>query len=213
MAKELNAFQKFALTVLKTDQIKILTDWSAKFNTDGTPVVPATPAAVAPPVLLEKVVKTVDGKTLSIAGEPAAGIAVMDTTTGTPIVLSDGDYTLEDGSTMSVVSGLITVYTPATIVPPADLAQMQAQFAAHKVDFEKSFTAKFAAQEKEVIALKKANTELAAEVKDLNIISKIVAEFMHQATVTPVEEKQKSEQIDFSKMTPLEKYRYDKQNS
>lgn len=193
---ELTAFQK-AVAAILPDALKTkIKELAVKFN--AAPVPPAPPA---PPVQLDKQMKTQDGAmTVSIAGDPAPGIAIMDMTSGTPVPLSDGTYTMEDGSTIIVAGGLITTFTPGA--PPAPVVDYTTQFAAAKLEFASE--------------LKKRDdkiTELESTQKDDIEFKKVILEFMDAVLKEPVKEPKKLiPEVDFSKMTPLERYRYHKAN-
>lgn len=193
--------KKFVSSLPKalTDSIKQL---HVKFNAE-TPAT-ATPAVPAPaPVKMDKQMKTQDGtKTISIAGDmPAIGVAVMDITTGTPIALADGTYTLEDGSVIVVASGMISTYTPGTPTePPMDMTKMSIQFAAQKTEFAALVDVKFK-------VLNDKNTELEKRINDMTALNKVLIEFANAFTESPVPDKPVVSEVKFSKELSEEEYK------
>lgn len=183
-------------------QTKIKT-FMAKFN-----AVPPVPPVI---VKLDTQVTTQDGTmTLSIAGDSAAiGAMVMDLTSGTPVPVADGTYTLQDGSSITTVAGAITAIVPAPVAtppqPPADFgAQFKIQFAAQEVKFAGLLKAELKLRDIKI-------AELEATNKDITEINKTVVEFMSKIMETPVVEKKKVlPAVDFSKMSALEVRRYHK---
>jgi len=139
----------------------------------------------APPVNVDKTMKTKDGAmTISVAGEPVAGAAVMDITSGAPIALVDGTYELEDGSSITVASGVITAVTPAA-TPAIDPG----------LDMGAKFSAQFAAQATELAAvatslkeIKAENKELKQSIADITELNKYLVEFVKTAIDTPVKD-------------------------
>lgn len=209
--KKLNAFQQFVQDLIPAAMKKQIADAHAaqlKLEAD----LAAAAANPAPAAVALKEMKTKDGKVLSIAADtPAVDVMVMDTTSGTPVPL-EGSVELEDGSKITAVAGKITVYEPAVVAPPMDMTAattaLKAQFAAEKVEFEKTFRADFA-------TLKKESEENKASLKDVNTQLAVLLAFADKVTNSPVAEKEvkKTVDVDFSKMTPLEIYKYNKENS
>lgn len=153
----------------------------AKFN-----AIPATPATPATPVAMDKTMKTKDGAiTVSIAGEPAEGVAVMDITSGAPVALADGTYELEDGASITVSGGVITAVTAAA-APATPGMDMTAKFAAqYKTDF--------AAMETKYKKLEAENAEHKKQIADLIELNKPMVEFMTKLMETPVKQPVKRE--------------------
>jgi hypothetical protein len=169
----------------------------------GDPVPTPAPTPAPAPAKLEKTFKTKDGLlSISVAAEvPAAGVAVIDPATGNAI--PDGTYLLEDGSSITVAAGLITDYTAAApLAPPMDMTAattaLKAQFAAEKVEFEKTYSTKFK-------ALEDKNKELEKTVTDQVEINKTVVKFMHDLINTPIpDEPKKKETVQFKKLSEKE---------
>lgn len=157
----------------------IVTSIKAKFN---NPTPAPTPTPTTAPVALEKVMTSKDGKTFSIAADaPAMGVAIMETTSGTPAPF-EGTAEFEDGSKIIAVAGSITEYTPAA--PPIDQAAavqqaqaaLKADFAAQKVSLAKEIETKFAA----------TISEQNKTISDLNEIVKFLSDFHIKQMETPV---------------------------
>jgi hypothetical protein len=178
---------------------------------------PPTPTPTPTPAKLEKTFKTKDGLlSISVAAEvPAVGVAVIDPATGNAI--PDGTYLLEDGSSITVAAGAITEYTAAAPpAPPMDMTAattaLKAQFAAEKVEFEKTFKTQFK-------ALEDKNKELEKTVTDQVEINKTVVKFMHDLINTPIpDEPAKKKAVQFKKLSekeyaelsPVDKIKYNR---
>ncbi len=181
---------------------KFFKDQKVKFdaNPSGTEGVPPSETAGITPQIKEVVTK--DGKRITIGGDIAEGVAVMDMSTEAPAPLADGDYELEDGTKFKVKTGVIASFEMAAPPAPADMTAastaLRAQFASEKVAFEKIFTAKFAAQEKQITATK-------ASLADHNTMLKELVGFMAQVLETPVAEKPVDKTAAYSSLLELKK--------
>lgn len=149
------------------------------FGTDvpATPAAPVPAAAPAVPVQLVEV-KTTDGKLLSIDTMAVGGSVMID-----GVSAPDAEYTIEDGSIITVVGGLITVIVPAATPAPAPGADM----AAFKLEFE-AFKSQFTAVQTEFTAHK---TQFAAVQNELagnkEAFAKLlsVVELLSNSSITP----------------------------
>ena len=176
------SFLEFAKAIIPTDLQKKLSEAWTKFN-----AVPAPAAAPVAPVALDKTMKTKDGAlTISVAGDPAIGVAVKDISTGSPVDLADGTYELEDGSSIVVAGGTITTYTPAAapVVPGMEdmTAKFSAQFSAQEVKLAALVETKFKEQNEKI-------KELESTISDLTKTNGTLLEFANKIIETPIEDK------------------------
>lgn len=150
-------------------------------------------AEAATPAPVENQVKTKDGQILSIAGDPVLGVAVnVLNTDGTTSPAQDGEYTLEDGTVLTVTGGLISeVATASEEAPEQQMPQMSAEF-----------QAQMDAQKNEINDLKTRLESVTKQNIDLSAA-------LNKILTTPIEVKQaKHEEVDLDKLSPLERYRY-----
>jgi hypothetical protein len=161
------------------------------FN-DAIPPAPVAPVALATEYKLE------DGTMVSIDKLEAGGIVTI---AGAPA--PDGQLKLEDGTALTIVSGMISIVTPVTPVEaPVDLSkQFAADFAAFKVEF---------ASHKEAFTKVQADFAAANETigkQDLAIkgLLEVVTTLAKTDVANPVEAP-----VDFEKLTPIQKFRLTK---
>ena len=77
-----------------------------------------------------KEAKTVDGLVFAYDGELTIGTAIMDITSGTATPIMDGEYTMEDGNVVKILSGVVAVSiiekVPADVGAPDEYAAIVA---------------------------------------------------------------------------------------
>lgn len=164
------------------------------------------PAPIVPnpePVALATEYTTADGLVVSIDKLEEGGAVTID---GQPA--PDGDITLEDGTLLSVVGGLIAVVTPGAPAEEDPAAKFSAELAAFKSDFDTHKSA-FAQYQSEFAAAKETLGKQEEAIKGLlEVVQSLGQVAVAQPTVAP-----SNFEKNYEDMTPLEKRRYDKQNS
>lgn len=119
-------------------ELKALSDQKVKLDEmGGNPTPPAEPAKTTPGI---KGIKTKDGLEFFIKGEtPIKEVLVFSDGAGT-VPMPDGDYILEDGSTISVAAGVITGVAIPEVIPPVDMSklvqQMETKFSAVETNYK-----------------------------------------------------------------------------
>lgn len=142
--------------------------------------------------------KLKDGTSIMIDKLEAGGIAKIG-----DAVAPDGQHTLEDGTVFEIKDGVIIAVAPKAEEPEMEIEikkemeKMKEQFEAMKEDFE-TLSAKF-----EKVSVKADTQELAN--KELVKLVEFLAE---QPKEEPVQK-----QVDFDKMSPLERFRFQKQQA
>lgn len=127
-------------------------------------------------------VTTADGQTLSIEGDLAEGAAAMIGDTAAP----DGDYTLEDGTVITISGGVISKLTPLKADENADAAGYAEKFSALETkiaEFETKFEAQNTATTEQMGAMTAA---LEAITSQLGKQVELMGKFSEQ-TATPAE--------------------------
>jgi len=156
--------------------------------------VPDTPPA---PEVFGTEYKLADGTPIMIDKLEVGGVAKIG-----DMVAPDGVHSLEDGTSFEIKEGLIVMVTPKAEDPIE--SEMQTQVAALKKEFEsvqtelKTLKGEFAKITVKADTQQKANEELVKLV-----------EFLAEEPIVPPAQPQKK----FEEMTPLERFRFQKQNS
>lgn len=215
-----------ALAAEKYEQFKTtFAEIKAKYNiAPAVPVAastipPAAPATPAPATTPQPYSANITGGApiftdISDDGIPGVdmGDAVFtDATLATPY--PDGTYTLDDGSSVTVAGGVVTVCAPGmpadSSAPMPGMSQFKAQFKAEsikfgnelRVEFLEAFSAKFAAQQIKI-------TELETALSDHNLQLKHLVEFADMALTTPVATSAAKPAKPWNEMSGLEQSEY-----
>lgn len=139
----------------------ILAQFSAEeqkqLNEFKAPIIPAKLAEV----------KTQDGAmTFSYEGDAlAVGMPIMDITSGTPVPVIDGDYTLEDGTKIKVAGGMVSELETATPAVDTEMTKkvdeaVKTQMSSHVSKYEKLEASNIELSKQVVLLTKAFNTIL-----------------------------------------------------
>ena len=173
-------------------------------------IIDAYKAITKPAEIKAKDVKTKDGLvTISHEGETlAVGMPVMDNTTGTPAPLMDGEYTLEDGTVITVASGMVADLKAAQAaeVEPADMSAIK-----------KDFATQMSAQR---IALEKQVSDQAKEIKDMKGIIVKMNEILVELKEAPIggsiedeaEPNEDWKKLPYEEMTNAQRVKFNREN-
>ena len=160
--------------------------------------VPTPAPAPAAPAVFGTEYKLADGNSIMIDKLEVGGIAKIGEE-----VAPDGVHALEDGTSFEIKEGIIVAVTPKEEEKPAEadmatqMATMQKEFENFKTEFE-TYKANFEKVSEKADNQLKANEELV----------KLVEFLAEEPVVQPVQAP-----VDFEKMTPLERFRFQKQQS
>lgn len=153
------------------------------------------------PVVVAKLaeVKTQDGAmTFSYEGDAlAVGMPIMDITSGTPVPVIDGDYTLEDGTKIKVSGGMVSELETATPAGDTEMTKkvdeaVKTQMSSHVSKYEKLEASNIELSKQVVLLTKAFNTIL-----DTPIAGKVEAE--KQKSEKKYEDMSKHEQYLFNR--------------
>ena len=155
------------------------------------------PAAPPAPEVFGTEYKLADGSSIMIDKLEVGGIAKIGEE-----VAPDGVHALEDGTSFEIKEGIIVavaqkVEEPAEADMATQMATMQKEFENFKTEFE-TYKANFEKVSEKADNQLKANEELV----------KLVEFLAEEPVVQPVQAP-----VDFEKMTPLERFRFQKQQS
>lgn len=180
----LQKIKDFIITKLSIDERTSLEGMLPKDT--ATPDVPQeTPKAEEPTKMSE--VKTKDGLVFSFDGDMLMiGTPIMDITSGTPTPVADGEYTLEDGSNITVINSAVAEMSTAE--------EKSTEVETPIVEAAKK--PMYMASQSEVAELK----------KQVLLLSKVVNEILE----TPINNQVVTPAKDWSELTALEKFRLTK---
>lgn len=111
-------------------------------------VAPVVPLAAAP-----KEFKTKDGVSIFITDADAEGNPVATTSKAFSdanglVAMANGDYVLENGNTLTIADGIVSVVKEVEVAPDPDpMAEMKTQLSAHTKELDKTYAVKLAAIE------------------------------------------------------------------
>jgi hypothetical protein len=175
----------------KLDKIKGAFDvLAAKFNAaEPTP----TPAPIPTPVKMATDYKTLDGQTVLSISDLVVGGDVMIGETAAP----DGEYTLDNNTIVQVAAGkIVELSSPTEDTMPEEMKKMQ--------DTITKMSSQIAGLES---ALNTQKQNFSASITNNKDLMELVVELSEKSIVAPVEKV-----VDYSKLTPLQKFRLSKQN-
>ena len=153
------------------------------------PVAQAAPVAAPAPVATSTDYPCADGSVLGIDKLEVGGMVVKD---GAPA--ADGEYTLANGTLITVTGGLISdvvapaAATPEPLEPPVQMS---------KVEFESS--------------VKELRNQFEKRLNAQNEAIEKLIELVEQLAEMPIEKPVDTTQQDWDKMSPLAKFRAQKQ--
>jgi hypothetical protein len=154
-----------------------------------------------------KEAKTKDGKVISYKGEKLdKSVAVFEVKDGVETPLADGDYVMEDGSTIMVAGGLIADIKAADPNPTPEQA-MAVAMSKHKTEVEALFETKFKANNESLI--KKVDS-LTASNTELKTLTEKLLKLTQDILTIPVEDAPTVTSKDYNDMTALEKRKHDR---
>lgn len=178
--------------LLTAEEKQALKDYHAKLELEANPQPQAPQMGEA---------KTKSGVVVKYEGELKEGTPLMVITPEGEMPAPDGDHELEDGTIVSVVSGLVTAVKKKEAEMPSEPTEMQkqleAKFSAQKTELEGLFTAKFEAEKQALIEEVKELKKV--QLSTLSALDKILN--MPIDTIV-IEEKKKT----YEEMTPAERY-------
>jgi hypothetical protein len=200
--------------------VKEALDKIKKLVFNAEPVIPPAPVALATDYTLA------DGTVVSIDKLEAGGIVTI-----AGVVAPDGDLTLEDGTIITILSGVISVVTPKTVEPVIPEEQqmstpeqfqealqkfadgatpdMQGLVVIVKALFENVFGWQIKEQKDKQIrdaAIATYQAGFTAHQQALKELVPLVEKFSETVIATPVQEEK-----SFEDMSPVERYKFQKE--
>jgi len=165
---------------------------AAKFNAADPMPAPA-PAPAPAPVKMATDYKTLDGQTVLSISDLVVGGDVMIGETAAP----DGEYTLVNNTIVQVAAGkIVELSSPAEDLLPEEMKKMQTTIA--------KMTSQIATLE---AAINSQKQNFNASISANKELIELVVELSGKSITAPVEKV-----VDYSTLTPLQKFRLSKQN-
>ena len=178
---------KETINKILPEDIKVkLKEHLAKFSEMPVAVEPIAPVVEAP-VKMATEVKLNDGTSLSVDGEVAIGSAVMLISPEGEMPAMDGEYVAEDGTTYSVLNGLI-----------AEISTKEVETVEATVEKKDEMPTMMA----EIESLK---TQLAELKETIKLTLSAVNTIVEAPVVEPIEAK-----VEFANMTAFQRYKASK---
>lgn len=163
---------------------------AAKFNA-AEPTPTPTPEPIHAKMATDY--KTLDGQTVLSISDLVVGGDVMIGETAAP----DGEYTLENNTIVQVAAGkIVELSSPVEDTMPEEMKKMQ--------DTITKMSSQIAALES---AINTQKQNFSASITNNKDLMDLVVELSEKSIVAPVEKV-----VDYSKLTPLQKFRLSKQN-
>jgi len=189
----ISKIKDFIITKLSVDERVALEGLNPVAAPAQLPVDENKPSTEQTPEVKMKEAKTVDGLVFAYDGELVIGTAIMDITSGTASPVMDGEYTMEDGNIVTIVSGVVAEIAskaeeapelPEVVAPELKMPDMKTQMSAMQVSLE---------------------SQISSLKKQVVLLNKVVNEILN----TPIQNETKVSK-NWEELSPLEKFRLSK---
>lgn len=189
----ISKIKDFIITKLSVDERVALEGLNPTAAPATMPVDEKKPSTVQTPEVKMKEAKTVDGLVFAYDGELTIGTAIMDITSGTATPIMDGEYTMEDGNIVTIVSGVVAEISskaeeanePVEVVAPElKMPDMKTQMSNMQVSLE---------------------SQISSLKKQVVLLNKVVNEILN----TPIQNETKVSK-NWEELSSLEKFRLSK---
>jgi hypothetical protein len=152
------------------------------------------PSTEQTPEVKLKEAKTVDGLVFAYDGELVIGTAIMDITSGTASPVMDGEYTMEDGNVVKILSGVVAE------IESKKVEEVEApEVVESELKYPKEMDTKMSAMQ---VSLE---SQISSLKKQVVLLNKVVNEILN----TPIQNETKVSK-NWEELSPLEKFRLTK---
>ena len=194
----ISKIKDFIITKLSVDERVALEGLNPVAAPATMPTEEKKPSTEQTPEVKMKEAKTVDGLVFAYDGELVIGTAIMDITSGTATPIMDGEYTMEDGNVVKILSGVV-----------AEIASKEAEVETAKTPEEKEKALVPEEMKKDMYQMSAVQVSLQSELvslkKQVILLNKVVNEILN----TPIQNETKVSK-NWEELSPLEKYRLSK---
>ena len=190
----ISKIKDFIITKLSVDERVALEGLIPVAAPSTMPTEEKKPSTEQTPEVKLKEAKTVDGLVFAYDGELTIGTAIMDITSGTASPVMDGEYTMEDGNVVKILSGVVAE------IESKKVEEVEApEVVESELKYPKEMDTKMSAMQ---VSLE---SQISSLKKQVVLLNKVVNEILN----TPIQNETKVSK-NWEELSPLEKYRLTK---
>jgi hypothetical protein len=190
----ISKIKDFIITKLSVDERVALEGLNPVAAPATMPTEEKKPSTEQTPEVKMKEAKTVDGLVFAYDGELTIGTAIMDITSGTATPIMDGEYTMEDGNVVKILSGVVAE------IESKKVEEIEApEVVESELKYPKEMDTKMSAMQ---VSLE---SQISSLKKQVVLLNKVVNEILN----TPIQNETKVSK-NWEELSPLEKYRLSK---
>ena len=190
----ISKIKDFIITKLSVDERVALEGLNPVAAPSTMPTDEKKPSTEQTPEVKMKEAKTVDGLVFAYDGELTIGTAIMDITSGTATPIMDGEYTMEDGNVVKILSGVVAE------IESKKVEEVEApEVVESELKYPKEMDTKMSAMQ---VSLE---SQISSLKKQVVLLNKVVNEILN----TPIQNETKVSK-SWEELSPLEKYRLSK---
>ena len=190
----ISKIKDFIITKLSVDERVALEGLNPVAAPATMPTEEKKPSTEQTPEVKMKEAKTVDGLVFAYDGELSIGTAIMDITSGTATPVMDGEYTMEDGNVVKILSGVVAE------IESKKVEEIEApEVVESELKYPKEMDTKMSAMQ---VSLE---SQISSLKKQVVLLNKVVNEILN----TPIQNETKVSK-NWEELSPLEKYRLSK---
>jgi hypothetical protein len=190
----ISKIKDFIITKLSVDERVALEGLNPVAAPSTMPTEEKKPSTEQTPEVKMKEAKTVDGLVFAYDGELTIGTAIMDITSGTASPVMDGEYTMEDGNVVKILSGVVAE------IESKKVEEVEApEVVESELKYPKEMDTKMSAMQ---VSLE---SQISSLKKQVVLLNKVVNEILN----TPIQNETKVSK-NWEELSPLEKFRLTK---
>jgi hypothetical protein len=190
----ISKIKDFIITKLSVDERVALEGLNPVAAPATMPTEEKKPSTEQTPEVKMKEAKTVDGLVFAYDGELTIGTAIMDITSGTASPVMDGEYTMEDGNVVKILSGVVAE------IESKKVEEVEApEVVESELKYPKEMDTKMSAMQ---VSLE---SQISSLKKQVVLLNKVVNEILN----TPIQNETKVTK-NWDELSSLEKFRLTK---
>lgn len=190
----ISKIKDFIITKLSVDERVALEGLNPVAAPATMPTEEKKPSTEQTPEVKMKEAKTVDGLVFAYDGELSIGTAIMDITSGTASPVMDGEYTMEDGNVVKILSGVVAE------IESKKVEEVEApEVVESELKYPKEMDTKMSAMQ---VSLE---SQISSLKKQVVLLNKVVNEILN----TPIQNETKVSK-NWEELSSLEKFRLTK---
>lgn len=190
----ISKIKDFIITKLSVDERVALEGLNPVAAPSTMPTDEKKPSTEQTPEVKMKEAKTVDGLVFAYDGELTIGTAIMDITSGTASPVMDGEYTMEDGNVVKILSGVVAE------IESKKVEEIEApEVVESELKYPKEMDTKMSAMQ---VSLE---SQISSLKKQVVLLNKVVNEILN----TPIQNETKVSK-SWEELSSLEKFRLSK---